>query len=168
MLKVIRDVLVGHYVGVVLTSTGFSSLLVVWLAHSLAYTVEINIFILSVVIAVLSMVLSMTFIARRRAEKEPAWKVYTEDRFHGMVWRWSYVNASSCQICDLKSYCVDCDHETEAHDFFTDSIDFFCPGCVEYQRVGIRAVNMEGVNANIIRLINRNIREVEKKAKIQV
>lgn len=58
------------------------------------------------VVGFLALVGLMAIYAHFQPENEPKYKTYTEDRLHGVIWRWSWVGG---RISNLWCFCPSCD-----------------------------------------------------------
>lgn len=64
-----------------------------------------------------------------RPQKEPAYRSYTEDMFHGAKWRWSW---NGNKISHLWCFCPSCDAQlvyNENYDDMYEKTNFICERC---------------------------------------
>ncbi len=89
--------------------------------------------------------------------KTPSWKDYKEDRFYGMLWRWSYWGR---EVIDLWCFCPVCDTVlVYGEDRHVGTTTFSCETC--NRLTGQEAGDKDYVFAKVKRQIDRKIRTGE-------
>jgi hypothetical protein len=108
-------------------------------------------------------------LSKRDEINEPTFRMYTQDYFEGVTWRWSYDVYD--RLTDLSSYCPNCDallvHMKEPFQLGpASSVRFYCEHC-EQVRAEIKGGGRNYAESKIQRLIDRKIRSGEWKLLIK-
>ena len=118
---------------------------------------------LLVIFSLITVVRRIRILLKREVNNEPTFRMYTQDSFEGMTWRWSYDVYD--RLTDLSPYCPNCDallvHIKEPYQLArASSVRFYCESCKQ-ESAEIRGGDRKYANSMIERLIDRKIRNGE-------
>lgn len=97
--------------------------------------------------------------ARPNTHTKPAeknWKLYVEDKFFGLQWRWDYLNNG---ISGLHTYCPHCDYQVyhiDTNEYGRPRIQFDCDCC--HKHLGTFQEPYISLRSKVERFIDQKIR----------
>lgn len=109
----------------------------IWNHLTSALTLPYWLFWLIVILSVPTMIRVIRSLTRRDKTDEPTFRMYTQDSFEGIIWRWSYDYYGSPS--NITPYCPICDsqlvhlRETEFSLRRASSVAFYCETCKQEQ-----------------------------------
>ena len=118
---------------------------------------------LLVILSLITLVRRIRILLKRELNNEPTFRMYTQDFFEGMTWRWAYDVYD--RLTDLSPYCPSCDallvHIKEPYQLGgASSVRFYCESCKQ-ERGEIKGGGRDYAEAMIGRFIDRKIRNGE-------
>ncbi len=122
-------------------------------------TIPTGVFILLVILSCLFLFRFCRAIRARLFPSDSPYSLYTEDEFHGVLWRWDY--ASDDSIAGLACYCTVCESALTYSENTSDILDvvdrvrpntsFYCPHC------GVTKLILGGRKRDVLTLIRLEI-----------